>query len=43
MRAIASEFCRVEVLYDVLLPWLAEGPLLPSCAMQDKVKLEDFL
>mmetsp|Transcript_2150 Transcript_2150/g.2909 ORF Transcript_2150/g.2909 Transcript_2150/m.2909 type:complete len:4480 (+) Transcript_2150:77-13516(+) len=35
-RAEASEYCRVEVIYDVLLPWLANGPLLPSCALHDE-------
>ena len=32
VRGEASEFSRVEVLYDVLLPWLANGPLLPTAA-----------
>ena len=31
-RGEGSEFARVEVLYDVLLPWLADGPLLPTAS-----------
>lgn len=32
--APASEFSRVEVLYDALLPWLLDGPLVPTASQR---------